>query len=174
MATLKLILGKTDGGAGESSSTDSPEPPSRVASNTYVLAAAVKPPPTLVLSPVNEEKDREPPLPPPHPSPQTAHGLASVALRTSNLAAPAGLLLGTHTEQLAADFCDPLPSQPASSPVTRVVDRAAICRPYSSTPSSARHSSEPEPGPPLKYLPTPIHHRRGPCQVVQCETFGCP
>lgn len=57
MATLKLILGKTDGGAGESSSTDSPEPPSRVASNTYVLAAAVKPPPTLVLSPVNEEKD---------------------------------------------------------------------------------------------------------------------
>jgi hypothetical protein len=51
MATLKLILGKTDGGAGESSSTDSPEPPSPT------ITPAANPPPTLLLSPVNEEQD---------------------------------------------------------------------------------------------------------------------
>jgi len=52
MATLKLILGKTDGGAGESSSTDSPEP------HSPTIMPAANPPPTLLLSPVNEEKNR--------------------------------------------------------------------------------------------------------------------
>ena len=78
MATLKLILGKTDGGAGESSSTDSPEP------HSPTIMPAANPPPTLLLSPVNEEKNREPPSHPPTLSNRASPRL-QLRLRTPSL-----------------------------------------------------------------------------------------